>query len=248
MSKKNEMTLQEHFSELRKRIIFSLIFFCAVFFISYLFAAEIYKILLQPFIDSVKNIENRKLIYTSPVEAFKTYLKLAFYSSIFFSTPIFLSQIYLFVAPGLYKNEKKNFLLILFFSPLLFLFGAILAYYLILPLALDFFVSFEMQGSKASLPIQFEARISEYLEVVINLLLGFGVAFQLPILLLFLIRIGFLSVNDLKLKRKYWIVVILIVAAILTPPDVLSQVCLAIPMIILFEIVILIGKKFNNKK
>jgi sec-independent protein translocase protein TatC len=244
------MTLQKHFSELRNRVIFSLIFFLIFFSTCYLFSKEIYNFLLQPFIDISQNNQNRKLIYTSPVEAFLTYIKLSFYSGLFFSLPIFIAEIYLFLSPALYKNEKKNILLIFFFVPFLFLCGAIFAYYFILPLALEFFSSFEIKPSEAytTFPIQLETKISEYLGFVINLLFGFGIAFELPILLLFLIRLDFLSVDDLRSKRRYWIVIIFIVAAILTPPDVLSQISLAILLIIFFEIVILIGKNFNNKK
>jgi len=248
MDSKNFMSLQKHLEEFRNRLIFSVIFFLIAFCACYFFAAEIYNFLLQPFSDFSSDHQNRRLIYTSPAEAFTTYLKLSFYSSLFFSFPVFASQFYFFLAPGLYKNEKKNILMILFSSSFLFLFGALLAYYLILPLAIEFFASFEIKGSVTSLPIQLEARISEYLNLVLNLLFGFGVAFQLPIFLLFLIRVGLLSVNDLKNKRRYWIVAIFIAAAVLTPPDILSQISLAIPMILLFEFVILIGKNFTNKK
>lgn len=242
------MTLQKHLEEFRQRLIFSVIFFLTTFCACYFFAAEIYNFLLTPFADSTSQNLNRRLIYTSPAEAFTTYLKLSFYSALSLSFPIFSAQFYFFLAPGLYKNEKKNLLIILFSSAFLFLFGALLAYYFILPLAIEFFASFEIQGSTASLPIQLEARISEYLSLVLSLLFSFGVAFQLPILLLFLIRVGLLSANDLKKKRRYWIVAIFLIAAVLTPPDVLSQTSLAIPMIFLFEIVILIGKNFNKKK
>lgn len=241
------MTLQEHLRELRQRIIFSVIFFCAAFVTCYFFAQEIYNFLLQPFIE-ISNQQNRKLIYTSPAEAFVTYLKLSFSAGLFFSTPIFFAEIYLFLAPALYKNEKKNVLLIIFFSPFLFLCGAIFAYYFILPIALQFFASFEVQGlaGYGNFSIQLETRLSEYLNFVSNLLLGFGIAFQIPILLLFLIKVDCLSLNDLRQKRRYWIVVIFILAAILTPPDVVSQLSLAVLLIILFEIVILIGKSFNK--
>jgi sec-independent protein translocase protein TatC len=241
------MTLQEHLRELRSRIIFSVIFFCVTFVTCYFFAEEIYKILLQPFIE-ISNQQNRKLIYTSPAEAFLTYLKLSFSSALFFSAPIFLAEIYLFLSPALYRNEKKNILLIIFFSPFLFLCGAIFAYFFILPLALQFFASFETQGliGSANFSIQLETRLSEYLSFVSNLLLGFGIAFQLPILLLLLIKLDLLSVNDLRRRRRYWIVIIFILAAILTPPDVVSQLSLAVLLILLFEIAILIGQKFNK--
>lgn len=250
MHKKNQMTLQEHFAELRRRIFFSVIFFVITFCACYFFSEKIYEFLLQPFADISQNNQNRRLIYTSPAEAFITYLKLSLSSALFFSFPIFAAEIYLFLSPALYKNEKKNILLIFFFSPFLFLLGAIFAYYFILPAALNFFSSFEIQGSAASstLPIHLETKISEYLKFVTNLIFGFGIAFQLPILLLFLIKVDCLSVNDLRLKRRYWIVIIFILAAILTPPDILSQISLASLLIILFEIVILIGKYFNNKK
>ena len=132
MSQKNQMTLQEHFKELRHRIIFSAIFFVIIFFICYFFSEKIYQFLLQPFAEVSVNNQNRRLIYTSPTEAFMTYLKLSFSSALFFSFPIFAAEFYLFLSPALYKNEKKNILLIFFFAPFLFLCGAIFAYYFIL--------------------------------------------------------------------------------------------------------------------
>jgi sec-independent protein translocase protein TatC len=244
------MTLQEHFRELRFRVIFSLIFFICSFCVCYYFSEEIYRTLLKPFIDISQNNKNRILIYTSPAEAFTTYLKLSLSSAIFFSFPIFAAEFYLFLSPALYKHEKKNILLIFLTAPSLFLCGAIFAYYFILPVALQFLESFETPSvsSATSLPIELQTRVSEYLKFVTNLLFGFGVAFELPILLLFLIKIGFLSVSDLRKKRRYWIVSIFIVAAILTPPDIISQISLAIPMIILFEIAILIGHSLGKKK
>lgn len=248
--KNNHTSLQKHFAELKRRILFSVIFFAASFFISYFFSEKIYQFLLQPFAEISSQEQNRRLIYTSPTEAFTTYIRLSFISSLFFSFPIFIAEFYLFLSPALYKNEKKNILFIFFFSPFLFLFGAIFAYEFILPLTLQFFASFETQGfaEVSNFPIQLEIKISEYLNFLINLLFGFGIAFQSPILLLFLIKVGLLSVNDLKKKRRYWIVIIFVMAAILTPPDVLSQISLSILMILLFEIVILISKNSNNKK
>lgn len=248
MTSEKNITLADHLKELRQKIIFCTIFFFIAFFVSYFFAEKIYEFLLQPFSKISDFNDSRRLIYTSPAEAFITYIKLSFYSALFFSFPIFASQFYFFISPGLYENEKKNVLLILFFCPFLFLFGAFLAYFFILPLALNFFVGFEIQGSTSSLPIQLEARISEYLHLVINLLFGFGIAFQLPIMLLFLIKVGLLSNEGLKKTRKYWIVAIFTIAAILTPPDILSQLSLAIPMIFLFEIAVLVSKNFNKKK
>ncbi len=248
MADEKSMNLLEHLSELRKRIIFCLIFFFTAFLVCYNYASEIYQFLLQPLIDLESNKDHHRIIYTSPSEAFTTYLKLSFYAAFFFSFPIFAAQFYLFLAPALYKKEKKIILLILFFVPVLFLFGAAIAYFFILPLALKFLLSFEIQGFN-SVPISLEAKISEYLDLVTNALFGCGVAFQSPLCLIFLIRIGFLSISDLRKRRRYWIVFIFIVAAILSPPDVLSQLSLAIPMILLFEITILISDKlFKNKK
>jgi sec-independent protein translocase protein TatC len=250
MNNEKLQTLQQHFAELRKRIFFSAIFFLTAFVISYFFSEKIYEFLLQPFAEISNSSQNRKLIYTSPTEAFATYLKLSFFSAIFFSFPILAAEIYLFLSPALYKNEKKNILLTFFSAVFLFLCGAIFSYYFVLPSALKFFASYETQGflSSSDFSIHLETRISEYLNFVTNFLFAFGVAFQLPILLLFLIKVGCLSIDDLKRRRRYWIVIIFIMSAILTPPDVLSQISLAIPMSILFEITILIGKNFNIKK
>lgn len=246
---KNHSTIQEHFLELRKRIFLSVFFFVISFLVCYFFSEEIYQFLLQPFAEISSEYQNRRLIYTSPTEAFTTYIKLSFYLALFFSFPFFIIQLYLFLSPALYKNEKKNILLIFFFTPFLFLCGAIFAFYFIFPLALKFFASFETQSfaSSQNFPIQLETKISEYLNFLLNLIFGFGIAFLSPIFLLFLIRIDFLSIDDLRKKRRYWIVIIFIIAAILTPPDVLSQLSLSILMILFFEIVILIGKNFNKK-
>jgi sec-independent protein translocase protein TatC len=245
-----ESNLQFHLKELRQRAIFCVVFFVITFFLCYFLSDKIYQILLDPITEILKKTSNHKLIYTSPAEGFATFLKLSLYSSLFFSFPIFAAEFYLFLAPALYKKEKKIILSVLFFSPFLFLCGAILAYFFILPAAFEFFLSFENQGlnDPLAIPIQLETRISDYLNFVMNLIFGFGVSFQLPILLLFLIKIGFLSVNGLKHRRRYWIVMIFIVSAILTPPDVISQTCMAIPMILLLEIVILIGQFLITKK
>ena len=242
------MTMASHFNELKHRTIFSLLFFLFSFIICYFFSKEIYQFLLEPYIKSTDISQSKKLIYTSPTEAFTTYLKLSFYSSLFFSFPIFFAEIYLFLAPALYKNEKKNILLTLFFSFFLFLFGAIFCYFFILPMALKFFSSFENLSSinDSTLPILLETKISDYLNFTINLLFGFAIAFLSPILLLFLIKGGYVKVKDLRSKRRYWIVIIFILSAILTPPDILSQISLAILLIILFEIVILLGQYFNK--
>ena len=247
-NKNSEMTIGSHFNELRSRAMICILFYIVIFVLCYFFSKEIYHFLLKPFIEVSQNNQNRKLIYTSPTEAFTTYLKLSFYSSLFFSFPVFFAELYLFLSPALYKNEKKNILFTIFFSSFLFLFGAIFCYFFILPMALKFFSSFENLTSiqDSTLPILLETKISDYLNFTINLLFGFGIAFLSPILLLFLIKGGYVKVKDLRSKRRYWIVIIFILSAILTPPDILSQISLAILLIILFEIVILLGKYFNK--
>lgn len=242
------MTIGLHFRELRLRLLYCIIFFLAFFLVSYFYSYEIYKFLLQPFADISLNNHDRKLIYTSPAEAFTTYLKLSFYCAIFFSIPVFFAEFYLFLSPALYKNEKKNVLFLIFFSSFLFLFGAIFCYYFILPLALKFFTSYENSRALTdnNIPILLETKISEYLNFTINLLFGFGIAFLSPILLLFLIKGGYVTSKDLRSKRRYWIVIIFILSAILTPPDVLSQLSLAILLIIIFEIVILLSNYINK--
>ncbi len=247
-NKNSEMSISSHFNELRARAMICILSYIVIFAICYFFSKEIYHFLLKPFIEVSQNNQNRKLIYTSPTEAFMTYLKLSFYSSLFFSFPVFFAEFYLFLSPALYKNEKKNILFVIFFSSFLFLFGAIFCYFFILPMALKFFSSFENLSSinDSTLPILLETKISDYLSFTINLLFGFGIAFLSPILLLFLIKGGYVKVKDLRSKRRYWIVIIFILSAILTPPDILSQISLAILLIILFEIVILLGKFFNK--
>ncbi len=242
-------TLSEHLLELKRRIFYCLIFLTVSFCFTYWLANEIYQFLLQPLINSLPNLENRRMIYTSPGEGFSTFVSLAFYSSLYISLPFFLTQFYIFLAPGLYKKEKKIVLILFFFIPFLFFLGAIFSYYILLPLTFKFLVSFEFNNPQISsqIPIQIEGKISEYLAFLKTIFFSFGFAFQLPIFLLFLIKGGFITVRGLQTKRKYWIVAIFTFAAILTPPDVVSQVSLAIPMLLLFEIAILIGKKITTK-
>lgn len=243
-----EATLKYHITELKLRLVISIISFIIAFIICYYFCEEIYKFLLIPFANIIaENNGNYRLIYTNPAEAFTTYLRLSLWSAIFLTAPIFLNQFYLFLAPALYKNEKKYALSIIIGSPALFLLGSLMAYFFIAPLALKFFLSFEAVNFGASnLQLQLETRISEYLKLIINLIMGFGIAFQLPLILLLLLKFKIISVKFLAQKRRYWIVIIFIISAILTPPDVVSQVLLALPMILFFEIVILIAKRWDK--
>ena len=244
----NPNSFTSHFVELRSRLLKSIIFIFIIFIISYIFAEQIYNFLVEPYANAVKDEQNsRRLIFTALHETFIAYLKVAFFAAIFLGSPVLLIQIYKFIAPGLYKNEKKALLPYLIFTPLLFLFGGFLVYYLIMPLAIKFFLSFETMGSNTSLPIQLEAKVNEYLSLIMRLIFAFGLSFQLPILLNLLAKIGVVNSNYLKKTRRYVIVIIFTVAAILTPPDPITQIGLAIPLLLLYELSI-ITVKFTEKK
>ena len=235
MSDNNSFT--SHFVELRSRLIKSLVFILIIFVISYTFAEYIYSFLVKPYAEAVKDDStSRRLIFTALHETFITYLKLAFFVALFLGSPIFLTQIWKFIAPGLYKNEKKALLPYLVATPILFLLGGMLVYYLIMPLAVKFFLSFENIGSLNSIPIQLEAKINEYLSLIMKLIFAFGLSFQLPVVLSLLARVGFVDSLYLKTRRKYVIVIIFAIAAILTPPDPITQIGLALPLLLLYEL------------
>ena len=246
MADSNSFT--SHFVELRSRLLNSLIFIFIVFIISYIFAEQIYNFLVEPYAKAVKDdLVSRRLIFTALHETFITYIKVAFFSAIFLGSPVLLIQIYKFIAPGLYKNEKRAILPYLISTPILFLLGGLLVYYLIMPLAIKFFLSFETIGSNSNLPIQLEAKVNEYLSLIMRLIFAFGISFQLPILLNLLARVGVVNSNYLKTRRRYVIVIIFAMAAILTPPDPITQVGLAIPLLLLYELSIF-TVKFTEKK
>ena len=247
MANKNSFT--SHFIELRSRILNSLIFIFATFIISYIFAEQIYNFLVDPYASAVKDDKiSRRLIFTALHETFITYIKVAFFTAIFLGSPVLLIQIYKFIAPGLYQNEKKAILPYLISTPILFLLGGLLVYYLVMPLAIKFFLSFETLGSSSNLPIQLEAKVNEYLSLIMRLIFAFGLSFQLPILLNLLARIGVVNSNYLKKRRRYVIVIIFTIAAVLTPPDPITQVGLAIPLLLLYELSIFTVKFIEKKK
>ena len=247
--KTDQNTFVGHLTELRSRLIKSFIYLFIFFLLSYYFSENIYNFLVEPYANAVKNdLENRRLIFTALHETFITYLKVAFFAAIFISSPILLTQIYKFIAPALYKNEKKTLLPYLILTPVLFLLGGMLVYYLIMPLAIKFFLSFETTAGMNSLPIQLEAKVNEYLSLIMRLIFAFGISFQLPVVLSLLARIGFVTSDYLKKRRKYVIVIIFAVAAILTPPDPITQIGLGIPLLILYELSILSVKIIEKKK
>jgi len=238
--KTDQNTFVGHLTELRSRLIKSFIYLFVFFLLCYYFSENIYNFLVEPYANAVKNdLENRRLIFTALHETFITYLKVAFFAAIFISSPILLTQIYKFIAPALYKNEKKTLLPYLILTPVLFLLGGMLVYYLIMPLAIKFFLSFETTAGMNSLPIQLEAKVNEYLSLIMRLIFAFGISFQLPVVLSLLARIGFVTSDYLKKRRKYVIVIIFAVAAILTPPDPITQIGLGITFLILYKISIL---------
>ena len=179
-----QATIGEHLVELRSRILKCIIFLFITFIGCYFFSDKIYDFLVTPYAEAVKNDNiDRRLIFTALHETFLTYLKLAFFSAFFISCPIILIQIWKFIAPGLYKNEKLALLPFMVATPVLFLLGGMLVYYLIMPLAIDFFLSFEKMATPESLPIQLEAKVNEYLSLITRLIIAFGISFQLPVLL-----------------------------------------------------------------
>tara|TARA_Y100000590_G_scaffold167268_1_gene191486 strand:- start:5159 stop:5923 length:765 start_codon:yes stop_codon:yes gene_type:complete len=247
--KDKQTSFVEHLVELRSRLVKSLIYLFIFFIVSYFFAENIYNFLVAPYADAVKGDEvNRRMIFTALHETFITYLKVAFFTAMFVASPLILTQIWKFVAPGLYKNEKRALLPYLIATPTLFLFGGMLVYYLIMPLAIKFFLSFETTAHLGNLPIQLEAKVNEYLSLIMRLIFAFGISFQLPVLLSLLARVGFIDSEYLRKRRKYVIVIIFAVAAILTPPDPITQIGLGIPLLILYELSILSVRLIEKRK
>ena len=247
MSDNNSFT--SHFIELRSRLIKSIIFIFVIFVISYTFAEHIYAFLVNPYAEAVKDdTTSRRLIFTALHEAFLTYLKVAFFAALFISSPVFLTQIWKFIAPGLYKNEKQALLPYLIATPVLFILGGCLVYYLIMPLAIKFFLSFESVAQPGAIAIQLEAKVNEYLSLIMRLIFAFGISFQLPIILSLLARVGVVDSEYLRLRRKYVVVIIFAIAAVLTPPDPITQIGLALPLLLLYELSIFTVKFIEKKQ
>ena len=245
-----QMSIIEHLTELRNRIGVVFICFIVMFFISVVrpfgegsqsIADIVYTFLQAPLADVLLDRGGR-MIFTGLHEGFFTQIKVGFFTALCVTFPIMLVQIWKFVAPALYKNEKGAFLPFLIATPLLFILGAAMVYYLVIPLAWQFFISFETIGGSGALPIEVEPRISEYLSLVMRLMFAFGLSFELPVILLLLVKAGIATPEGLASKRKYAILLSFIAAAILTPPDVISQVLLAVPVILLYEISIIAAR------
>ena len=251
MSKQDfkEMTLIDHLTELRKRLIWSFVYIIITFIICFYFANNLFAFLAKPLINLLDTENGQGFIYTALQEAFFTELKIAFFFSLFFAFPLIAIQIWKFIAPGLYNNEKKAFLPFLIATPILFFAGGAMVYYLIAPLAWNFFLSYQNLNS-AGVPIRLEAKMGEYLALMMRFIFAFGLAFQLPIVLGLMAKVGIVTHNSLKKFRKYAIVIAFLSAAFLTPPDPFSQISLALPIIFLYEISIYIAKiiQKNNKE
>ncbi len=231
--------LLSHLIELRRRILMCFALFICVFAIAYYFSDTIYVFLQQPLIAAFDDPSQRRMIYTGLHEAFFTYLKLAFFTATLVSMPMFLIQIWRFIAPGMYSHEKRNISPLFISTPILFYTGAALAFYVVMPLAWDFFIGFENNQSKG-VAVELEARISEYLGIVIQLTLAFGLCFELPVLLMVLAKAGIVTPESLRRYRRHAIVGVFLCAALLTPPDLISQIALGLPIILLYELSILL--------
>ncbi len=246
------MPLMEHLIELRKRLMWSVLTLFIMFLLCFAVAEQLFEFLSVPLRDAL--LENaiserqQRLIFTDLTEVFFTYIKVAFFFAAFISCPVFLTQIWLFIAPGLYKNEKTAFAPFLVASPILFFIGAALVYFVIFPLAAEFFLGFQVQGGEDNLAIELEAKVNEYLGLIMKLIFAFGICFQLPVLMTLMARVGMATSKGMAEKRKYAIVGVFIVAAIFTPPDPLSQLALAIPIVLLYEFSILMAKMVEKKK
>ncbi len=235
----SEAPLLDHLIELRKRLIYSVASLVVLMIGAFVFAGQIYDLLLQPYLSAVPGAE---LITTAPQEQFFTYLNVAMFAAIFVGFPMVATQIYMFVAPGLYKHERRAFIPYLVATPVLFFLGGCLVYFAVLPMALHFFAGMQTEN------IRMLVSASEYLGFAMTLILAFGVCFQLPVVLTLLAQIDLINVDQLRAGRRYAIVGILVFAAVITPPDPISQIGLAVPMYLLYEISIISVRWIGRKR
>jgi sec-independent protein translocase protein TatC len=241
----HKMSLLDHLIELRRRLMWSMLTLLVTFSICAYFSSEIFAFLSAPLREILKQYPDAKFIYTKLYEAFFAEIKIGFYAGAFLAFPVFAWQIYKFIAPGLYKNERKALLPFLIATPLLFFAGAAMVYLFIMPMAWSFFASFQGPGSVSATLLP---RVEDYLSLSIRLIFAFGLAFQMPVALSLLAKAGIVSAQGLAKARKYAIVIVFAAAAILTPPDVLSQFALATPLLLLYEISIILARMIEKKR
>ncbi len=235
----SQAPLIEHLTELRSRLIKSMAVLFVAFGVSFYFAKPIFNLLLYPYKQAVGPNSGSELIYTAPQEFLFTELKLALFGALCISFPVIAGQLYMFVAPGLYKNERSAFIPFLIATPVLFILGGSVVFFVVMPLAMTFFLGMQQAGGDGELAIKLLPRVSEYLSLIMTLIFAFGLCFQLPVVLTLLARARLVTAQGLKSKRKYAIVGAFAAAAFLTPPDPVSQIGLAVPTLLLYELSIL---------
>jgi sec-independent protein translocase protein TatC len=242
------MPLLEHLAELRKRLIYSIVTLLVAFFAAVPLSKHIYAFLTEPLQKAMAEVGgSNQLIYTALAEAFMTQMKVAIFTAAFVTFPVFAHQIWQFVAPGLYKHEKRAILPFLFAAPVLFFLGGALAYYVVMPMAWKFLLGFQTPASGTDMAIQMMPKVSEYLDIFMTMIFAFGLAFQMPVLLVLLVRVGIISPESLSAKRRYAIIIIFVFAAFVTPPDVVSMMSLAVPMLALYELSVISARMVGKK-